>query len=436
MVRNSIVNHSILSKFKPRQLVLLGITTSLPAVGVLVSQVFNSHVLQMGEKQTQQVVAPEIKTVTALGRLEPRGEVIKLSAPIASSQGSRLKKLLVEEGDTVKAGQVIAILDNSDTLKAAYDKASEAVQVSRANLAKVKAGAKVGEIDAQKAEIARVQAQSLGEERAQQETVFRLEAQWEGDKAAQRATIKRLEAELNNAQSEFRRYEQLYKEGAISQSNFDSKRLSIDTLTQQLSEARANFERTNTTGNRQIQEAKAVLSRIKATSSKQVTSAEATLNKIAEVRPVDVAAVSAELRQAIAAQKEAKANFEQAFVKAPIDGVIFKINTRSGETVSNDGIVEIGQVNQMMVIAEVYQSNISKIKLGQKVRVTSNSLNSELQGNVELIGWQVRRQNIINSDPSDNIDSRVVEVRVKLDEPSSQKAAKLTNLQVKAVFKL
>jgi HlyD family secretion protein len=434
MVRDSIANHSILSKVKPRQLVLLGITTSLLAVGV---QVLNSHVLQTKkEKQTQQVVAPEIKTVTALGRLEPRGEVIKLSAPTASSQGSRLKKLLVEEGDTVKAEQVIAVLDSSDTLKAAYDKASEAVQVQKANLAKVKAGAKVGEIDAQKAEIARVQAQSLGEERAQRETVFRLEAQWEGDKAAQRATIRRLEAELNNAKSEFRRYEQLYKEGAISQSNFDSKRLSTDTLTQQLSEARANFERTNSTGNRQLQEAKAVLSRIQDTSSKQVTSAEATLSKIAEVRPVDVAAAAAELRQAIAAQKEAKANFEQAFVKAPSNGVIFKVNTRSGETVSNDGIVELGQVNQMMVIAEVYQSNISKIKLGQKVRVTSNSLNGELQGKVELIGWQVRRQNIINSDPSDNIDSRVVEVRVKLDEPSSQKAAKLTNLQVKAIFEL
>jgi HlyD family secretion protein len=436
-VRDLIANHSILSKVKPRQLVLLGITTSLLAVGVLVSQVFNTHVVQLGkEKQTQQVVPSEIKTVTALGRLEPRGEVIKLSAPTASGQGSRLEKLLVEEGDTVKAGQVIAVLDSSDTLKAAYDKASEAVQVSRANLAKVKAGAKVGEIDAQKAEIARVQAQSLGEERAQLETLARLEAQWEGDKAAQRATIKRLEAELNNAKSEFRRYEQLYKEGAISQSNFDSKRLGADTLTQQLSEARANFERTNSTGNRQIQEAKAVLSRIQATSSKQVTSAEATLNKIAEVRPVDVAAASSELRQAIAAQKEAKANFEQAFVKAPSSGVIFRVNTRSGETVSNDGIVELGEVNQMMAIAEVYQSNISKIRPGQTVRVTSNSLNGELFGKVELVGWQVRRQNIINSDPSDNIDSRVVEVRVKLDEPSSQKAAKLTNLQVKAIFEL
>lgn len=431
-------NNSILSKVKPRKFIILSITTSLLTVTVLVvSEVIKTQVLQSAsEKQEQQIPIPKIKTVTALGRLEPKGKVIKVSAPMAPTQESRLEKLLVEEGDTVKVGQVIAILNNRDKLQAAYDKALEAVEVARANLAKVKAGAKVGEIDAQKAEIARIQAQSLGEERAQREILARLEAQWLGDKAGQLATIRRLEAELNNAKSEFGRYKQLYLEGAISQSNFDSKRLSKDTLTQQLSEAKANFERTNSTGNKQIQEAEAVLSRIQATSSKQMISAEATLNKIAEVRPVDVAAVSAELKQAIAGSKEAKANLEQAFVKAPSNGVIFKINTRAGETVSNDGIVELGQVNQMMVIAEVYQSNISKIRLGQKVHVTTNAVNGKLKGEVDLIGWQIQRQNIINSDPSDNIDSRVVEVQIKLDQASNKKATKLTNLQVKAIFEL
>jgi HlyD family secretion protein len=123
-------------------------------------------------------------------------------------------------------------------------------------------------------------------------------------------------------------------------------------------------------------------------------------------------------------------------VKAPKEGVVFKVHTRPGETVSNDGIIELGQVKQMIVTAEVYQTNISKIKEGQKVRVVSNSLPNELQGKVDLIGWQIQRQNVINADPSDNIDSRVVEVRIQLDEESSQKAAKFTNLQVKAIFEL
>lgn len=470
MVLNA-TNHSILSKPKP-SLVILGITTSLIAGGVLLFPILKTQVLQpASHQQTKQVVVPEIKTVTALGRLEPQGEVIKLAAP-TSNQGSRVDKLLVSEGEEVKAGQVIAVLDNSDKLQATYEKAAYAVQVSQANLAKVQAGAKAGEINAQKGEIARIQAQSLGDKRAQRETLARLEAQLAGDKAAQEATlarleaqsqgdnkaqaatVKRLEAELNNAQVELRRYEQLYKAGAIAQSQYDTKRLSADTLIQQLneakavltrtedtgskqiSEARANLQRIEITGSRQIDEAKAVLARIQSTGGKQVSSAQGTLSKIIEVSPVDIQVAKAELKQAIAAEKEAKVDLDKTFVKAPKEGIIFKINTRPGEAVSNDGIVELGQVKQMIVTAEVYQTNISKIKEGQKVHVVSNSLPKELQGKVSLIGWQIQRQNVINADPSDNIDSRVVEVRVLLDEESSKKAAKFTNLQVKAIFEL
>ena len=428
-----------LPKIKPQKTVILGVGTSLLVGGVLLSQVISSHVLQnkQTEKEQEQVL-PKIQTVTALGRLVPEGEVIQIAASSSGQggQGNKIDKLLVKEGEEVKARQVIAVLDNSDKLKAAYEKAKETVAIAQANLAKVQAGAKTGEIEAQKAEIGRIKAQSLGEERAQRETVSRLEAQWEGDKATQRATVRRLEAELNNAQSEFRRYEKLYQNGAISQSEFDSRRLKVDTVLQQLNEAKATLERTQSTGSRQISEAKAVLNRIQNASSEQISSAQGTLSKITEVRPVDVAAAKAELRQAVAAKKEAKANFEQSLVKAPTDGVILKINSRSGETASSDGIVELGKVQQMMVLAEVYQAHIGKIKSGQNVRVTSNSLDVNLKGKVDFIGWQIQRQNVINADPSDNIDARVVEVRVRLDEESSQKAKKFTNLQVKAIFEL
>lgn len=474
MVSDATVKDSLLLKPIPRQTVILGIAASLAIAGMTAARVLNLELPQPDtakESQVSEAIVPQVKTVTALGRLEPAGEVIKLSAP-AQSQGSRVEKLLVKEGDGIKAGQVIGILDNRDRLQAASEKAKEAVEVAQANLAKVQAGAKLGEIEAQKAEIARTQAQLLGDERAQRETLARLEAQWqgekavqqatlarleaqsEGDKRAQQATIKRLEAELNNAQSEYRRYEQLYKEGAIAQSLFESKRLNVDTFTQQLTEAKAiltrtdatgakqigeakaNLERITVTGSKQINEAKAVLARIQSTGSQQINSAQATLNKIAEVRPVDVAAAKAELRQAVAAEKEALTNLEQAYVKSPQDGVIFKIHTRSGETVSNDGIVEMGQVSQMMAVAEVYQSDVSKIQLGQKVRISSSSLPSEIHGKVDRIGWQIERQNVINSDPSENIDSRVVEVHIRLDEESSQTTAKFTNLQVKTTIEL
>ena len=115
-------------------------------------------------------------------------------------------------------------------------------------------------------------------------------------------------------------------------------------------------------------------------------------------------------------------------------GEVLYIHTRSGEVIAPDGIVEIGQTRQMAAIAEVYQSDVAKVQVGQRVRVKSHVLPSELTGTVEWIGSQVRRQTIVNTDPSSNIDARVVEVQATLDAASSQKAAKFTNLQIQVVI--
>lgn len=88
----------------------------------------------------------------------------------------------------------------------------------------------------------------------------------------------------------------------------------------------------------------------------------------------------------------------------------------------------------MYAVAEVYQSDIHKVRPGQKVKVSSDSLPGELQGTVDWLGMQIQRQNVINADPSSNIDARIVEVHVRLDQASSVKAAQFTNLQVKAVI--
>ena len=57
---------------------------------------------------------------------------------------------------------------------------------------------------------------------------------------------------------------------------------------------------------------------------------------------------------------------------------------------------------------------MDKVRLGQTAKITSDALIGELRGTVEHIGLQVQRQNIVNTDPSANIDSRIVEVKVRL----------------------
>jgi HlyD family secretion protein len=395
MLQNATETNSLVAKLRDRRWMVLAIAATLSLSGA--AYTFQSFQSSTPEAKSPVIAVPEIKTVTALGRLEPTGEVIKLSAP-TSNNGNRVDQLLVKEGDQVKKGQVIAVLDSRDRLQAAYEQAKEDVKVAQAKLAITQAGAKQGEIAAQQAEI------------------HRLTAQRQGDINAQEATVARLESQLENAKTEFNRYETLYQSGVISASQRDSKRLTLETA------------------QKSLQEAREVLSRIRSTSPAELNQAKANLARIAEVRPVEVAANQADVNRAIAAMNQAKAVLDQAYVRSPVNGEILYVHTRSGEVVSNDGIVEIGQTRQMEVVAEVYQSDVSKVRLGQQVRVTSDSLPGELSGTVKRIGSQVRRQVIINTDPSTNIDARIVEVRVALDAASSKKAAKFTNLQVKVVI--
>jgi len=342
-------------------------------------------------------------TITALGRLEPQGEVIQLSASNSAQSGSnRVAQLLVKQGDKVRTGQVVAILDNRDRLLVALEQARAQVKVAQARLAQVKAGAKTGEV------------------RAQQATITQLRAELHGEVAAQRASLARFKAELGNAQSEYWRYQELHRAGAISTLTFDLKRLAVETISKQIDEAKASLSRTEATLQAQIDEAKA------------------NLNRIEEVRPVDVQVAQAEVNNAIASVKQAQADLNLAYVYSPINGQVLKIHTWPGEVVSNQGIVDLGQTEQMYVVAEVYESDIVKVHLGQHAMLMSdaNPMLGKLHGTVDQIGLQIGKKDVLNTDPSADVDARVVEVKIRLDPADSSRVAGLTNMKMIAAINI
>ncbi|MBD2596907.1 ABC exporter membrane fusion protein [Nostoc spongiaeforme FACHB-130] len=416
---------------------LLGLVIGATAItgGIVVYGVSQFGLIGRTASQEPATVTASTPKVSALARLEPEAEVISLSAPLVLD-GDRLQEIRVQEGDIVKPGQIIAILDSRDRLETAVLQAEKQVRVAQARLDQVKAGAKTGEIQAQRANVERLQAQSVGDFIGQREAIARIEAQWEGDRIAQAASIRKLEAELRNAQVEYERYQKLYTEGAISNSAFDSKRLIVETSKQQLDEAKAVLGRINSTASRQLAEAKVSLARINATGNKQVSEAKATLTSIAEVRPVDVQAARMEVENAIAALKRAQTDLQAAYIRAPMTGQILKIHTRVGEKMSDKGIADLAQTEQMIAVAEVYQTDIGKVKLGQTATVTSPAFNGELRGEVFYVGLQVNRQNVFSNEPGENLDSRVVEVKIRLNPEDSKKVAGLTNLQVQTAIEI
>jgi HlyD family secretion protein len=325
------------------------------------------------------------KAISALGRLEPQGEVIKVASPSALGT-SRIVKLMVKEGDTVKQGQVIAIIDSYDRSVAALLQAQSQAQESDRNLARVRAGAKSGDIVAQ-----------------------------EGNAEAARANINavqvnalRLKAELDIAKAEYKRFEDLKRDGAISDSLLDGYKLKVITLEGQLLQAQ-----------QQIQQA-----------AFQLKQSEGLLTSVREVRPTDVQFAEAQLQTAIVNVKRAEVDLDLAQVRAPIDGQVLKINTKTGEVVSQtNGVVDLGNTSQMYVVAEIYETDIGKIKVGQTATIESEAFEGLITGKVDRIGLRIAKNDVLGTDPAAKTDVRIIEVKIKLDD--SQKVSGLTNLQVR-----
>lgn len=336
-----------------------------------------SSTSQPGSLSPSPTAEQSANTITALGRLEPEGEVVKVAA--SSTSGSavpifgtpRVARLLVQERSQVKVGQPIAVLDVYDRLMAAALQSQAQVQEAQSRLAQVQVGAKRGDIEAQ---------QATAESR--------------------RATVAKLEAESSTAKWEAQSYQNLFREGAISEQEARNRQLKAEATARDLDRAKREYDQ-----------------------------ALKTLASVAEVRPTDVQQAQAQVNVAMAGMQRSKADLEAAVVRSPITGQIIKVHAREGEQIGGDGLVEIGKTDRMYAVAEIYETDIQKVKRGQKAVITSPAFPGEISGVVDQIGLAIRKNDVLNTDPAANTDVRVVEVKIRLDD--SQPVSGLTNLQVK-----
>ncbi len=261
-----------------------------------------------------EVVRP-IEAVAALGQLSPLGQVRKLAAPISGFGGSpRIKELLIQEGEQVKEGQVLAIFDNQPKILAD-------LQIARARLDIINE-----KIIAQKRELNR------------------------------------------------------YKESVLQGA---SPKVLLDEKNDLLIELLGFSKETN-----------------------------------AEISSLEVDLFDSKLR-------------------SPIDGVILKVYTREGERPGEDGVLQVGSVQRMEALIEVYESDISRVFLGQNVSLTSENggFNGSLNGRVNQISPRVSQRVVLATDPTGDADARIVEVRVILDPSSALLVDRFTGMKVIARFK-
>jgi HlyD family secretion protein len=286
-----------------------------------------------------QLAQAQTTPVSALGRLEPEHGIIRIAAPSTplSVSGSVLKELMVDEGDHITEGQLIAVTETADLLRAI-----------------------VKEVETE-LELARLQADSAvsqAEEACVQAEVADREAQRRADLLSKGLTAKE-EAELAR-------------------------------------------------GNADARAAACVAGRTAATAAK-----------------ANIDVMGARLARS-------QVDLQRSYVHSPIAGQVLEVLARPGELIQGEGILEVGRVDRMYAIAEVYETDIRNVLVGQKATVTSDALDAPLTGTVERIRLKVQKQDEIGTDPAARKDARIVEVEILLDE--SERAAAFTNLQVEVVI--
>jgi HlyD family secretion protein len=155
----------------------------------------------------------------------------------------------------------------------------------------------------------------------------------------------------------------------------------------------------------------------------------------AEARKASCASASTQVRLAETGVEVARAHLarveaeaQRSYIRAPFDGRVLDVIVRPGELIGADGILEIGRIDRMFAVAEVFETDIRRVEAGQKATISSAALAGDLGGTVKRIRQKVEKQDEIGTDPAARKDARIIEVYIELDD--SGPAAGLTNLQV------
>jgi len=89
----------------------------------------------------------------------------------------------------------------------------------------------------------------------------------------------------------------------------------------------------------------------------------------------------------------------------------------------------------MYDVAEVYETDIQKVRIGQPAEISSAVFSGKLQGTVGQIGLKVDKQDIFDVNPQADTDNKIIDVKIRLKPEDSKKVADLTNLQVRVLIK-
>jgi ABC exporter DevB family membrane fusion protein len=141
-------------------------------------------------------------------------------------------------------------------------------------------------------------------------------------------------------------------------------------------------------------------------------------------REEDQSFAQADLQLAQAQLDEAQARYDKTFIRSPIDGTVLRKHHRSGESVSNsstvpDPILTIGDRKTLRVRVDVDETDVSKVNVGQRAYVTADAFGKQkFWGHVVRVGQQLGPKNVRTDEPTERVDTKILETLVELDPGS------------------
>jgi HlyD family secretion protein len=339
-------------------------------------------------------------SIDALGRLQPSGGVIAVYGPT----GDRIVQLLVKQGDKVNKGDELALLESHKDRLIEHRLAESQLKEARIQKSAIK--------EASKAQVA-----LLAAEGNQSRETFK------DDVKAQDAKIRALESQQRVAQAQLERMQSLDRNRApLSAQEMDQQRLAVRKAVAELRAARAMREKTNT---------------VFKTSTRTLAARRDSAKAEAEQALARVPEASAQQNVVLA-----KRRLDLTQIKAPVSGRVLRTIANVGDTTGTTAILDLAGGSGMMVVAEVYQTDIRLLrdwlaKGPVAITVKSAALKSTLRGTLtdpRRIAHMVARNTLVNLSPRADTDRRVIDVRIDLNRDSVDEAARYVGLQVDVKF--
>ena len=260
----------------------------------------------------------------------------------------------MDEGEVVQAGQPVATLEDSELRQELAMREAE-LAGAQAALAELEAGSRREEIA--EAEAARAKAQGV---------LAELEAGSRPEEiSTAEAVVRREEADRDRLALEVKRYATLAREDAVTVQTKEAVEAQYAMAVARVAEARERLKLARA-GPREEQKAQARAA---------LAEAQARLALVkAGPREETKAQARARVRQAQEAVALARARLGFAQIGAPLSGLVLSKNIEPGEFVAaGTPVVTIGDLVHIWLRAYVNETDLARVKLGQRARVTVDS---------------------------------------------------------------